>query len=248
VLVHVSDPGNPVTVPEGRWVEEAGNMIEEQMEATGIALRAEGFSAEAINAYGSVKREIETLAERHRADLVILGTHGRRGLSRLLFGSEAEGLMRYSDRPVLAVGPSARQASPEAWAPTNILCATGLRPGAAKVVIYGYKLAQSVGAGFALLSVDDPDHSSDDDQTWTVFEEALAKELPEEDIGRCQIRSLLSGKGPAAKIIDVARTLKPDLIVMGAKASNFSSTHLPAGVLAQVLADAPCPVLTISID
>ena len=156
--------------------------------------------------------------------------------------------MRRADRPVLTVGPSAVQATPGAWSPARILCATGLHPGAAKVVSYGYRLARGVGAGFALFSVDDPDHLSGHDQTWAAFEEALANELPEEDIGRCQIRSLLSGQGPAAKIIDVAQTLKPDLIVMGARAANFTSTHLPAGVLAQVLIGAPCPVLTINTD
>ncbi|EDT40097.1 universal stress protein [Burkholderia ambifaria] len=43
------------------------------------------------------------------ADLIVMGTHGRRGLSRALLGSVAESLVRIADRPVLVVreGPGA---------------------------------------------------------------------------------------------------------------------------------------------
>ncbi len=46
---------------------------------------------------------INALAEKIDADLVILGTHGRRGLKRALIGSVAEKVVRTSKRPVLTV-------------------------------------------------------------------------------------------------------------------------------------------------
>jgi len=42
-------------------------------------------------------------AKRWRADLVVLGTHGRRGLSRVFLGSVAEGVVRISTAPVLLI-------------------------------------------------------------------------------------------------------------------------------------------------
>lgn len=42
-------------------------------------------------------------AVRHRCDLVVMGTHGRRGFSRLTLGSNAEAVMRTSTVPVLLV-------------------------------------------------------------------------------------------------------------------------------------------------
>jgi len=246
VLAHVSDPLAPIAIPEGGWIQETANQIEEQMQAAGVALREEGLTADAVNTYGSVRQEIEALAGEYGSDLIVLGTHGRRGLKRFLFGSEAEGLARRITRPVLTVGPAAAPAPQGAWAPRNILCATSLNPRAAQVVAYGYRLAQSIGAAFELLSVDDPNHPADRDLTWHAFKEALAEALPEE-LGKGQIRSLLSGKSPAENIVDVAKALKSDLIVMGARTVHFT-THMPAGVLAQVLADAPCPVLTIGIE
>jgi nucleotide-binding universal stress UspA family protein len=246
VLAHVSDPAAPIAIPEGGWIQDHANQVEEQMQAAGIALRAEGLAADAVNTYGSIRQEIEALADQNQTDLIVLGTHGRRGLKRLLFGSEAEGMVRRTARPVLTVGPAAAPPPKEAWAPKNILCATTLNPLAAQVVAYGYKLAQSLGAAFELLSVDDPKHPADADLTWHAFEDALADALPEE-LAKSQIRSLISGKSPANNIVDVAKALKSDLIVMGARTAHFATTHVPAGVLGQVLSDAPCPVMTIAI-
>jgi nucleotide-binding universal stress UspA family protein len=247
LLAHVSDPGAPMAIPEGGWIQEDANLIEEQMEAAGVALRAEGFAANTVNTYGSIRQEIEAIADANQSDLIVLGTHGRRGLERFLFGSEAESMMRRAARPVLTVGPAAAPAPQGVWAPKNVLCATSLNPRAAHVVAYGYRLAQSLGAAFEMLSVDDPNHPADRDLSWRAFEEALGEALPEE-LGKGQIRSLLSGKSPAENIVDVARALKCDLIVMGARTVHFATTHALAGVLGQVLADAPCPVLTIATE
>ena len=42
-------------------------------------------------------------ARRQRADLIVLGTHGRRGLRRAVLGSDAEQVVRRSPVPVLLV-------------------------------------------------------------------------------------------------------------------------------------------------
>ena len=47
-------------------------------------------------------------AKRWRADLIVMGTHGRRGLRRALVGSDAELVVRYSPVPVLLVPPGGR--------------------------------------------------------------------------------------------------------------------------------------------
>jgi nucleotide-binding universal stress UspA family protein len=46
---------------------------------------------------------IEQEAERWNADLIVVGTHGRRGFRRLLLGSVAENLIRISTKPVLLI-------------------------------------------------------------------------------------------------------------------------------------------------
>jgi nucleotide-binding universal stress UspA family protein len=42
-------------------------------------------------------------ARRHHADLIVLGTHGRRGVRRIVLGSDAEQVVRAARVPVLLV-------------------------------------------------------------------------------------------------------------------------------------------------
>jgi|SRR5581483_9804288 len=55
---------------------------------------------------GPAWREIGIVAEQEKADLVVMGTHGRRGVVRWVLGSVAERVVRSSPIPVLTVGPS----------------------------------------------------------------------------------------------------------------------------------------------
>lgn len=52
-----------------------------------------------------------------KADLIVLGTHGRRGFSRLLMGSDAELIVRLATVPVLLVRPKDEAAAPAGRAP-----------------------------------------------------------------------------------------------------------------------------------
>jgi nucleotide-binding universal stress UspA family protein len=51
---------------------------------------------------------IVSQAKKIRADLVVLGTHGRRGFSRLVMGSDAEGVVRNAPAPIMLVRPRGR--------------------------------------------------------------------------------------------------------------------------------------------
>ncbi len=245
LLAHISQPENPVRIPEGEWIAgDSESHVEEQVEAAGVALRAEGFLAEAVDNYGPVKYEIETLAADHDADLIVLGSHARRGLERFILGSKAEAVMRSASCPVIAVGPLAGPAPEGPWTPRNILCATSLDPHAVEVAAYGYTLSQTTGAAFVLLSVAEESDIANEEK-WQAFQQVLGKALPEMDVRKCQVHNVRENEQVAENIVDVARTLKADLIVMGAKSSPSGATHLASGVLAKVLAKARCPILSI---
>jgi nucleotide-binding universal stress UspA family protein len=61
---------------------------------------------------GSPVTEILEFAERENVDLIIMASHGRTGLSRLLMGSIAEGVMRKAPCPVLIVRQPAAEQQP----------------------------------------------------------------------------------------------------------------------------------------
>jgi nucleotide-binding universal stress UspA family protein len=58
---------------------------------------------------GRVADAIVRQARRWRADLIVMGTHGRRGVKRVLVGSDAEVVVRYSPVPVLLVPGAGRR-------------------------------------------------------------------------------------------------------------------------------------------
>ena len=62
----------------------------------------------AENLAGRVADVIVRQARKLRVDLIVIGTHGRRGLSRMVLGSDAELVVRYSSVPVLLVRAPAR--------------------------------------------------------------------------------------------------------------------------------------------
>lgn len=63
---------------------------------------------------GTAHRAILEDAREHDVDLVVVGTHGRRGLDRLLLGSVAERVLRTADLPVLIVHDEEREEPDEA--------------------------------------------------------------------------------------------------------------------------------------
>ena len=81
--------------------------VERDARGRGKRLRLDTVLAE--NLGGRVADTIVGQAKRWRADLIVIGTHGRRGLQRALVGSDAELVVRYSPVPVLLVPARGRR-------------------------------------------------------------------------------------------------------------------------------------------
>jgi nucleotide-binding universal stress UspA family protein len=64
-------------------------------------LRGRGVRATTDARHGEPVREIVAAAREHDADMIAMTTHGRSGVSRLLFGSVAEAVLREAEIPVL---------------------------------------------------------------------------------------------------------------------------------------------------
>jgi universal stress protein A len=74
-----------------------------RLAATLARAKRERVRAQAIFAEGLPADEILRAARRARADLIVMGTHGRTGVSRVFMGSVAERVVRESRCPVLTV-------------------------------------------------------------------------------------------------------------------------------------------------
>lgn len=107
LAVYVVNTASFATLPmETSW-EGMGDMLREDgasalQRVEEIAAGA-GVPAETHLLEGSPSREIVRFAETEGVDLVVMGTHGRGGIDRLLLGSVAERVVRSSTVPVLTV-------------------------------------------------------------------------------------------------------------------------------------------------
>jgi len=99
-------------------MREAGKKAIDEGGALARKARVEAETA-IIDAHGRVVSDaILEQAKKFRADLIVMGTHGRRGLNRLLLGSDAERVLRSADVPVLLVrGTGTEKARPKRRGP-----------------------------------------------------------------------------------------------------------------------------------
>ena len=65
-----------------------------------------GVEAKAQIVVGYAAEEILAIAEKENADMIVMGTHGRKGIDRILFGSVAEKIVMNSRIPVLTIRPA----------------------------------------------------------------------------------------------------------------------------------------------
>jgi nucleotide-binding universal stress UspA family protein len=64
-----------------------------------------GLEVEDLIVHGDAAAEIVRVAGERGADLIVISSHGRTGLGRMIFGSTAEAVVRHASCPVLVVKP-----------------------------------------------------------------------------------------------------------------------------------------------
>lgn len=86
-----SVPGDFIGVVE-QWVDHAEVLVSQAAEA----LKSAGFGATTSVREGDAKHEILEYAEQWKPDLILIGSHGRKGLGRFLLGSVSEAVARHA--------------------------------------------------------------------------------------------------------------------------------------------------------
>ena len=246
LLAHVSQPVSNMAVPEAAWyhLQAAEHKESQQLAQIGARLRSEGLQARTISLSGLLQDEIPCCSKQECSDLIVLGTYINSGIERLLFGCDSEVLFRHAGCPVLAIGPNTRPAPDHPWNLKDVVCASDLRPQSAPAAAFAWRIAQKYEAAFTLLHVECRSTKiSTEDRS--RFEQSLASILPEAENLTSTLRSLPSGHTPSSTIVDQARQRHSDLIVMGAHPCSAAATRLPRGITAQVISEAPCPVLVL---
>ena len=91
---------NNVADVEKQWAEAALAVVEKVK----LAAEAEGIRAKAVTISSDFTAEaIINAAKKHKCDLIVMASHGRRGMKRLLMGSETMHVLTHSHIPVLVL-------------------------------------------------------------------------------------------------------------------------------------------------
>ena len=250
LLVHVAEPVPHITIPEAALFEDPlrAQRESEQTDAAGDALRAEGLRATALCPFGGVAEEVAEAARNRKANLVVVGTHGRHGLARLFFGSQAESIAHALQIPVLVVGPKAPFPPPPHWRPQNILCVTCPDKKGAHLVAYAYKLAKEHDAQLQIAYRDtSEEHKEYGD--WPEFRNAIKELLPFEIAAKPNFHVLFLEDSESNSVVQTALSRQVDLVILGIRHQFVDWSLLrTGGNIPRLLTEAPCPLLAVPIQ
>lgn len=256
-MVYDDDPANPDRVydrakeilaePEPR----IRRRMEDLLTACGFG---EDIAVKLMQIRGvTVADSLAEYAEGHDVDLIVMGTHGRRGFKRWLLGSVAEELVRRAPCPVFSLK--------ESWAPSsvdfqNILVPIDFSLASRTALQKARSLASVFGATMQVVHVVQPPpypdiytYASSDDfygeaktRSLEVIESLLAEEG---DHANAQIH-VLNGH-PAREILKFAEGHNCDLILMAHLGISGHADRILGSVTEHVVRQAPCPVLTADL-
>lgn len=217
-----------------------------QMRLLQASLEQERIPFACILEQGDIREKINEIIKNYSIDLVVLGTHGRQGLTRVLFGSTAENVFRSTSLPVLTVGPHSDALDPDRPI-THILYATDLTRDDSIAAHYALSMAERFHAGLTVLHVVPEGISETDDEQRleNYCCEKLKQLVPEFNCEWCHVEHLVEHGDTVDRIVEVANEQRADLIVMGLHRTVEFMSPTPERTAYQIICRANCPVLTI---
>lgn len=236
----------------------------EQQQAHAAALdrfvepaRQHGVAVESVVRGGFIVEQLLLEAEAYGAELIVMGTHGRSGVQRLVLGSVTEKILRRAGCPVLTVPPGALVAPVALDLPKTILCPVDFSEASLRGIEYALSLAQESDARVILMHV--VDWAA---ETWAAgthgaaladytaarkaeSERLLADAIPVPARDWCTPEIVLAEGKPWREVLRVAKAEQADLIVMGVLGRGAVDLTLFGSTTHHVVREAPCPVLTV---
>jgi nucleotide-binding universal stress UspA family protein len=248
-----------VACEEAGWRDAA--QLEDDLVRSGAL---SGLQHQVVIRQGEVWPELEAIIRQEEIDLVIIGTHGRDGMGKLLLGSVAEQIFRQADCPVLTVGPNAYQ-QPRIGNPRanrRFLLATDFGEASIRALPYAISLANQFEAKLVLLNViplvptaADPHWCTARDAAQMQKDARIATFRALEELtlnATLEVRpefrvEFESASSVSEKILEAAARLTVELIIMGLHRSTHIgiAAHMPGTRAYEVVCRAGCPVLTV---
>lgn len=236
-----------VVRPEGRRaMEDAWRDAQRHMTDLLIAGHLEGVEHQVMVEQGEIWDVIQRKIDELFIDLLVVGTHGRSRIGKLLLGSVAETIFRQATCPVLMVGPKTSSHVPRGG-PDRILFCTGFSAHSLKAGGYALSLAEHQKAQLILMHVSREEPGSPDERQRIVEQsrQRLQALIPAAAQLPGPPEFLVEFGTAAERILAVAAEKKPGLIVLGVRQPVGFTLRFKWATAYAVVSHAPCPVLTV---
>ncbi|HET7711123.1 MAG TPA: universal stress protein [Thermoanaerobaculia bacterium] len=186
---------------------------------------------------GTPVETILELAQNSGANLVVMGTHGRTGVRRLLLGSVTEAVMREAAVPVIAV----HEDSPdESGVIHSIICPVTLTPACRASLRYA---ASVLAPNARIILVTSVEHL--DAQMGAHELLRIKMWIPAELENRCEIK-LLDSRDEVHDVVEMAKLLGCGLIAVGVPTGRSAIDNLRGTPAERVVQQSDCPVVTMN--
>ena len=223
--------------------EEAGTRLEGYLQDEFAGVRVSRVLAE-----GDPARQIVCQAKAHKADLIMMPTHGYGPYRSLLLGSVTAKVLHDTECPVWtgAHTPQFTTHVPEHF--RSILCAVERDPKDARVIRWAMEFGQQAGAEVQLIHVIPGDPQKHEFTARLLVEQLFPGASDALDTIQGEVDSKLEvllrmGK-PAQVIHDQACSQKADLVVVGRGVIQKALGRLRSTAYA-IIREAPCPVISV---
>ena len=201
---------------------------------------------------GNAADAILSDAARMRADVIVMGTHGRRGYDRMMLGSVAERVMRNAPCPVLVVNKppddssaASNHASQEHRLHRILFC-TDFSENSERALNYAISATTEYDAELTLLHVLD-EKPAKADQAMAAATQQLEQLIPAEVRKTLKTRSAVRVGKPYEQIIEFAKQAHPDIVAMGVRGRGSLDLAVFGSTTYRVIQLGPCPVLAVHI-
>lgn len=259
VVLHEHDP----RAPERRFPEPSDilqhlfEVADSEMAQIIEANQAKTFTLKEAKVKGfSAGPVILEYAEEHDIDLIIMGTHGRRGPARMFLGSVTEEVIRQATCPVLTLRKRDQQPSGEAM--EKILVPVDFSEHSKSALSYAREIAALYGSSLQLIhAIEEPVYPyfyapaggfslaqqledlrvKTDEALDKLLSESKGPEVPYE-------KSVVTGR-PAIEITRFAEEHDSDMIVIATHGLTGLERLLVGSTAEQVVRLASCPVFTV---
>ena len=201
----------------------------------------EGHPYDALVQIGAPVPVILRAREELKADLIVMGTHGRHGWRRALLGSVNEGVLHGSPVPVLTVRDQKLPGAAGRVAITKIVCPINFTDVAREALRYAAKIADKFNAELIVVHVVEPDALED----VAAGAERLRAWAGPDVQGVYAYRELVLRGGAAERVLDAIDDAGADLLVLGAQHHLFRDATVIGTTTERLVRFASCPVMVI---